>query len=140
MEYEYAQILYKYLEKFKLEYKSSKKRYREMAYYFNIDIYRLRLEDNKYAEVKCNSNRCKIILNSNLNNSNNLILIVCLIPVVLLYRETNEKEFSDIIIYDKENLIKYSNIYKMFAYDILFDQNNLYNFINESRGNNVQKK
>ena len=140
MEYEYAQILYKYLEKFKLEYKNSKKHFRGIAYYFNIDIYRLRLEDNKYAEVKCNLNRCKIILNNNLNNKKMFTLTMYLIPITLLYRETEDKEFSDITIYDKENSIKYSNIYKMFAYDILFDQNNLYNFINESRGNNVQKK
>ena len=140
MEYEYAQILYKYLEKFKLEYKNSKKYYREIAYYFNIDIYRLNLNDREVAKVKCNHNRCKIILNNNLNNKKKFALTMYLIPITLLYRETKNEKFSDITIYDKENLIKYSNLYKMFAYDILFGQNNLYNYINESRGNNVQKK
>lgn len=139
MEYEYAQMLYKYIERFKLEYKNNKRHYREIAYYFNIDVHKLKLDDNEVAEVKCNSNRCKIILNDALNNSDTLIMTIFLIPVALLYKETEDNEFSNVKV-RKNDVIKYSNLYKMFAYDILFNQDNLYKCINESREKNVQKR
>ena len=139
MEYEYAQMLYKYIERFKLEYKNNKRHYREIAYYFNIDVHKLKLDDNEVAEVKCNSNRCKIILNDTLNNSDTLIMTIFLIPVALLYKETEDNEFSNVKV-RKNDAIKYSNLYKMFEYDILFNQDNLYKCINESREKNVQKR
>lgn len=139
MEYEYAQMLYKYIERFKLEYKNNKRHYREIAYYFNIDVHKLKLDDNEVAEVKCNSNRCKIILNDALNNSDTLIMTIFLIPVALLYKETEDNEFSNVKV-RKNDAIKYSSLYKMFAYDILFNKDNLYKCINESREKNVQKR
>ena len=138
MEYEYAQILYKYLENFKTKYKGNKRHYKELAYYFNVDVYTLNLDNNEVAEVNCNDNKCEIILDNKVDS--NLVLTAYLIPIVLLYKDTKNKEFSSVEIYYNDNILKYSDLYKMFAYDILFYQDNLYTFIKEGRKNNVQKK
>lgn len=140
MEYNIAQILYDEINRIREKFNQEIKSFRQLTSYFGIKLYHSDLDNNVLAFYTKKDDDYTIVVNNNINKYYELVSVYTLVSAIILYKKLNDEELLNLKIYKKGNKFKYSKIIKLFVIDIVFDQNNIEQFLKESREVNVQKK